>query len=97
MIDGLVSQCGQRLIDLWKRDEGGTGLYPPPSLHVSEDYKMCCFLKKDNASGVLNCFCFFSQALLDIYLLENVEESAKHAIASFLSILIYCAYTSILL
>lgn len=46
MIDGLVSQCGQRLIELWKRDEGGTGLYPPPSLHVSEDYKMWCFLKK---------------------------------------------------
>lgn len=28
-------------------------------------------------------FCF-SQALLDLYLLENVEESTKHAIVSFL-------------
>ncbi|KAI7804283.1 protein ELYS [Triplophysa rosa] len=56
MIDGLVSQCGQRLIELWKRDEGGTGHYPPPSLH----------------------------ALLDIYLLENVEESAKYAIVIYL-------------
>uniref|UniRef100_A0AAR2JUZ0 AT hook containing transcription factor 1 n=1 Tax=Pygocentrus nattereri TaxID=42514 RepID=A0AAR2JUZ0_PYGNA len=56
MIDGLVAQCGERLTELWKRDEGGTGQYPPPSLH----------------------------ALLDLYLLENVEESAKHAIVIYL-------------
>uniref|UniRef100_A0A4W4FSJ4 AT hook containing transcription factor 1 n=1 Tax=Electrophorus electricus TaxID=8005 RepID=A0A4W4FSJ4_ELEEL len=56
MIDGLVTQCGERLADLWKRDEGGTGQYPPPSLH----------------------------ALLDLYLLENVDESAKHAIVIYL-------------
>uniref|UniRef100_A0A671RZ51 Protein ELYS-like n=1 Tax=Sinocyclocheilus anshuiensis TaxID=1608454 RepID=A0A671RZ51_9TELE len=56
MIDGLVSQCGERLAELWKRDEGGMGPYPPPSLH----------------------------ALLDIYLLENIEESAKHAIVIYL-------------
>uniref|UniRef100_A0A672PEI6 AT-hook containing transcription factor 1 n=1 Tax=Sinocyclocheilus grahami TaxID=75366 RepID=A0A672PEI6_SINGR len=56
MIDGLVSQCGERLAELWKRDEGGMGQYPPPSLH----------------------------ALLDIYLLENIEESAKHAIVIYL-------------
>lgn len=35
MIDGLVAQCGERLSSLWKRDDGGTGLYPPPTLHVS--------------------------------------------------------------
>uniref|UniRef100_A0A8C1WQL8 AT hook containing transcription factor 1 n=1 Tax=Cyprinus carpio TaxID=7962 RepID=A0A8C1WQL8_CYPCA len=56
MIDGLVSQCGERLTEIWKRDEGGTGQYPPPSLH----------------------------ALLDIYLLENIEESTKHAIVIYL-------------
>ncbi|KAF4083758.1 hypothetical protein AMELA_G00120350 [Ameiurus melas] len=56
MIDGLVAQCGVRLSELWKRDEGGTGQYPPPSLH----------------------------ALLDLYLLENVEESTKHAIVIYL-------------
>uniref|UniRef100_A0A8C5APF4 AT hook containing transcription factor 1 n=1 Tax=Gadus morhua TaxID=8049 RepID=A0A8C5APF4_GADMO len=33
MIDGLVSQCGERLVNLWKRDDGGTGQYPPPTLH----------------------------------------------------------------
>lgn len=56
MIDGLVSQCGERLANLWKRDEGGTGLYPPPSLH----------------------------ALLDIYLLDDIDESTKHAIVIYL-------------
>lgn len=35
MVDGLVSHCGERLVHLWKRDEGGTGQYPPATLHVS--------------------------------------------------------------
>ncbi|KAM8893456.1 protein ELYS isoform 2-T3 [Spinachia spinachia] len=56
MIDGLVGQCGERLTNLWKRDEGGTGKYPPPTLH----------------------------ALLDIYLLENIDEAAKNAIVIYL-------------
>ncbi|XP_044055281.1 protein ELYS isoform X2 [Siniperca chuatsi] len=56
MIDGLVGQCGECLTDLWKRDEGGTGQYPPPTLH----------------------------ALLDIYLLDSIDESAKHAIVIYL-------------
>ncbi|XP_077376017.1 protein ELYS [Festucalex cinctus] len=56
MIDNLVSQCGERLANLWKRDEGGTGQYPPPTLH----------------------------ALLDIYLLDSVNEAAKHAIVIYL-------------
>jgi hypothetical protein len=34
MIDGLVSQLGDQVEQLWKRDEGGTGKYPPASLHV---------------------------------------------------------------
>ncbi|XP_006897804.1 PREDICTED: protein ELYS [Elephantulus edwardii] len=56
MIDGLVSQLGGRIENLWKRDEGGTGRYPPTSLH----------------------------ALLDIYLLDNVSETIKHAITIYL-------------
>uniref|UniRef100_A0A3B1J9N6 AT hook containing transcription factor 1 n=1 Tax=Astyanax mexicanus TaxID=7994 RepID=A0A3B1J9N6_ASTMX len=56
MIDGLVAQCGDRVSELWRRDEGGNGQYPPPSLH----------------------------ALLDLYLLENLEESVKHAIVIYL-------------
>jgi hypothetical protein len=34
MIDGLVSQLGDEVEKLWKRDEGGTGRYPPASIHV---------------------------------------------------------------
>ncbi|XP_010158699.1 PREDICTED: protein ELYS-like, partial [Eurypyga helias] len=56
MIDGMVSQLGDQVQRLWRRDEGGTGKYPPPSLH----------------------------ALLDLYLLENIEESYKHAITIYL-------------
>ncbi|XP_034732784.1 protein ELYS isoform X2 [Etheostoma cragini] len=56
MIDGLVGQCGERLTNLWKRDENGTGQYPPPTLH----------------------------ALLDIYLLDHIDDAAKHAIVIYL-------------
>ncbi|XP_008935120.1 PREDICTED: protein ELYS [Merops nubicus] len=56
MIDGLVSQLGEQVEKLWQRDEGGTGKYPPASLH----------------------------ALLDLYLLESIEESYKHAITIYL-------------
>ncbi|KAM6407339.1 LOW QUALITY PROTEIN: protein ELYS-like [Pluvialis apricaria] len=33
MIDGMVSQLGDQVEKLWRRDEGGTGKYPPASLH----------------------------------------------------------------
>ncbi|NXI44206.1 ELYS protein, partial [Galbula dea] len=56
MIDGMVSQLGDQVKNLWQRDEGGTGKYPPASLH----------------------------ALLDLYLLESVEESYKHATTIYL-------------
>ncbi|KAM7027922.1 protein ELYS-like [Passerculus sandwichensis] len=55
MIDGMVSQLGEEVEKLWRRDEGGTGKYPPVSLH----------------------------ALLDLYLLESIEESDKHAITIY--------------
>ncbi|XP_077568926.1 protein ELYS isoform X2 [Stigmatopora nigra] len=37
MIDSLVGQCGEPLANLWKRDEGGTGQYPPPTIHALLD------------------------------------------------------------
>ncbi|XP_010165768.1 protein ELYS-like, partial [Antrostomus carolinensis] len=37
MIDGLVSQLGDQVEKLWRRDEGGTGKYPPASLHALLD------------------------------------------------------------
>uniref|UniRef100_A0A8C6SDZ2 AT hook containing transcription factor 1 n=1 Tax=Neogobius melanostomus TaxID=47308 RepID=A0A8C6SDZ2_9GOBI len=66
MIDGLVDQCGDRLVNLWRRDEGGTGQYPPPTLH----------------------------ALLDIYLLDNIDEAAKHAIVIYLLLDVMYAFSN---
>ncbi|XP_065536193.1 protein ELYS-like [Lathamus discolor] len=37
MIDGMVSQLGGQVEKLWQRDEGGTGKYPPASLHALLD------------------------------------------------------------
>ncbi|XP_060128875.1 protein ELYS isoform X2 [Zootoca vivipara] len=56
MIDGLISQLGHSVVKLWQRDDGGTGKYPPPTLH----------------------------ALLDLYLLENIEDLYKHATTIYL-------------
>uniref|UniRef100_A0A803TI52 AT-hook containing transcription factor 1 n=1 Tax=Anolis carolinensis TaxID=28377 RepID=A0A803TI52_ANOCA len=35
MIDGMISQLGDSVVNLWQRDDGGTDKYPPPTLHVS--------------------------------------------------------------
>ncbi|XP_008266379.3 protein ELYS isoform X2 [Oryctolagus cuniculus] len=37
VIDGLVSQLGDRIEKLWRREEGGTGKYPPSSIHALLD------------------------------------------------------------
>uniref|UniRef100_A0A8C3PHX0 AT-hook containing transcription factor 1 n=1 Tax=Calidris pygmaea TaxID=425635 RepID=A0A8C3PHX0_9CHAR len=37
MVDGMVSQLGDQAEKLWQRDEGGTGKYPPASLHALLD------------------------------------------------------------
>ncbi|XP_064326816.1 protein ELYS-like [Phalacrocorax carbo] len=34
MVDGMVSQLGDQAEKLWRREEGGTGKYPPPGLHA---------------------------------------------------------------
>lgn len=97
MIDGMVSQLGDQVEKLWRRDEGGTGKYPPASLHVGALFtenssrnnkpppKSQWFLKE--GSFLTTCI-FPFQALLDLYLLEGIEESYKHAIVSFLVIFI---------
>uniref|UniRef100_G1K8G4 Uncharacterized protein n=1 Tax=Anolis carolinensis TaxID=28377 RepID=G1K8G4_ANOCA len=38
MIDGMISQLGDSVVNLWQRDDGGTDKYPPPTLHVSSIY-----------------------------------------------------------
>lgn len=83
MIDGLVGHCGEHLTNLWKRDEGGTGQYPPPTLHVSSNLyhlsakSLWLFILQESVFQPL-----VLQALLDIYLLDNIDEAAKHAIVS---------------
>ncbi|XP_053158450.1 protein ELYS isoform X2 [Hemicordylus capensis] len=64
MIDGIISQLGDSVVKLWQRDDGGTGRYPPPTLH----------------------------ALLDLYLLENIEDLYKHATTIYLLLDIMHSY-----
>ncbi|ELK36024.1 Protein ELYS [Myotis davidii] len=63
MIDGMVSQLGDRVEKLWKRDEGGTGKYPPPSLHALLDIYLL-----DNVSEA-------SKHFITIYLLLDIMYS----------------------
>ncbi|XP_070590165.1 protein ELYS isoform X2 [Erythrolamprus reginae] len=37
MIDGMISELGDSVVKLWQRDDGGTGKYPPPTLHALLD------------------------------------------------------------
>ncbi|OCT77938.1 hypothetical protein XELAEV_18029035mg [Xenopus laevis] len=37
MIDGLINQFGDRVQQLWSRDDNGTGKYPPANLHALLD------------------------------------------------------------
>ena len=41
LIDALVHSAGDAVSRLWK-DEDGSGMYPPPSLHVSSFLFCCC-------------------------------------------------------
>ena len=43
-----------------------------------------CFWLSVSLSGSLSLWLSGCQALLDVYLLEDVEETAKHALVSFL-------------
>ncbi|XP_054831724.1 protein ELYS isoform X2 [Eublepharis macularius] len=40
MIDGMICQLGDTITKLWQRDDGGTGKYPPPTLHALLDLYM---------------------------------------------------------
>ncbi|XP_012499795.1 PREDICTED: protein ELYS [Propithecus coquereli] len=63
MIDGMVSLLGDQVEKLWKRDEGGTGKYPPPSLHALLDIYLL-----DNISEA-------SKHSITIYLLLDIMYS----------------------
>ncbi|XP_077024661.1 protein ELYS isoform X2 [Tamandua tetradactyla] len=52
MIDGMVAQLGDRIETLWKRDEGGTGKYPPTSLHALLDIYLLDHVTESNKHSV---------------------------------------------
>ncbi|KAM6166266.1 protein ELYS [Erethizon dorsatum] len=52
LIDGLVSQLGDQIEKLWKRDEGGTGKYPPSSLHALLDIYLLDNISETNKHSI---------------------------------------------
>ncbi|KAM5237705.1 protein ELYS [Ctenodactylus gundi] len=52
LIDGLVSQLGDQIEKLWKRDEGGTGKYPPASIHALLDIYLLDNISETNKHSV---------------------------------------------
>ncbi|XP_030843104.1 protein ELYS isoform X2 [Strongylocentrotus purpuratus] len=71
LIDGLVSEAGPALTSLWDRKEqGGTGTYPPPSLHALLDM----FLLENVPLATKHCIVGY--LLLDII---SVGQDAKHS------------------
>ncbi|XP_070561837.1 protein ELYS-like [Ptychodera flava] len=71
MIDGMVSQIGQSLQSLWSKEEGGTGRFPPPSLHAVLDMYLL--------EGVEPLFkhCVVTYLLLDIASLVSGHHKEK--------------------
>ncbi|XP_078720621.1 protein ELYS isoform X1 [Lampetra fluviatilis] len=65
LIDGFVAEIGEKLQRLWRRDEGGTGQYPPRSLHALLDI----YLLED--------FDFHTKNTIVTYLLLDVQHSGQ--------------------
>ncbi|XP_067658686.1 protein ELYS-like [Haliotis asinina] len=78
LIDGLVDCCGDTVHDLWER-EGGSGLYPPPSLHAL----LNIYLLEDVSIGVKHSIVLY--LLLDLASLveEHRHEQFADKIAKF--------------
>lgn len=71
LIDGLVSEAGAALASLWDRkEEGGTGAYPPPSLHALLDM----YLLENVPLATKHCIVGY--LLLDVI---SVSNDAKHS------------------
>ncbi|KAM9316723.1 protein ELYS [Gastrophryne carolinensis] len=75
MIDGMVGQLGEKIEQLWKRDEGGTGKYPPANLHALLDL----YLLED--SDEINKHAITIYFLLDI--MYSFPDKPDTAIESF--------------
>ncbi|XP_071506406.1 protein ELYS-like [Diadema antillarum] len=70
LIDGLVGEAGVALTSLWDRkEEGGTGIYPPPSLHALLDMYLLEHVP------LATKHCIVGYLLLDII---SVSNDAKH-------------------
>ncbi|XP_074435449.1 protein ELYS-like [Larus michahellis] len=63
MVDGMVSQLGDQVEKLWRRDAGGTGKYPPASLHALLDLYLLESIEE-------NC-----KHAITIYLLLDIKRS----------------------
>lgn len=61
MIDGMVSQLGEQVEKLWRRDEGGTGKYPPVSLHVSVVFT------ENSSSGALKAMVLKDRSIKNLF------------------------------
>ncbi|XP_038076650.1 protein ELYS-like [Patiria miniata] len=72
MIDGLVSEIGSQLTTLWDRkEEGGTGLYPPPSFHALLDMYLV------DTVPVVTKHCIVGYFLMDILHVSPLPTAQK--------------------
>ncbi|XP_033641982.1 protein ELYS-like isoform X2 [Asterias rubens] len=72
MIDGLVSEIGSQLSSLWDRkEEGGTGLYPPPSFHALLDMYLV------DTVPVVTKHCIVGYFLLDVLYVSKLSGTQK--------------------
>lgn len=101
----MVEQMGEKIRDLW-HSEGGNGLYPPCSLHVSDEQlhniapsivkgNLCLTFDTVFSAGFVEYLPFgyylslmfdtgfFLQALLSIYLLDDISLIDKHSVVLY--------------
>ncbi|XP_040285255.1 protein ELYS isoform X2 [Bufo bufo] len=75
MVDNMMCQLGERVEHLWKRDEGGTGKYPPATLHALLDL----YLLED--ADVMNKHAIIVYFLLDV--MYSFPDKPDSSIESF--------------
>ncbi|KAM5204743.1 protein ELYS isoform 1-T3 [Hipposideros larvatus] len=81
MIDEMVSRLGDRVEKLWKRDEGGTGRYPPTSLHALLDIYLLDNISEANKHAIT------IYLLLDImYSFPNKTDTSIESFSTALAI-----------
>ncbi|XP_066297242.1 protein ELYS-like [Branchiostoma lanceolatum] len=71
LIDGIVSQVGEPITNLWEREEGGTGQYPPPSLRDLLDVYLL------QNVDLMTKHCIVTYLILDILSMSQDPEQEK--------------------